>query len=405
MTVATENSKVDPNSRVPMLAAGMLLQDRALLAPMLCILAAPVIAGSLLSARYPSAAIAAQIIGRVIEIVMLYLVGANWVKRLAIEKRPISLRPVLPAVGLGMLLWFSIMLPLALQFSSLADSSKLLLLLLVIFGIVFNLKYFFFFAPFIFGMRLRGSTTFIASFTAQSLLPSLKVLFAPAAVSFLLANIVQGASPDERSALVNTLAAASGEIFWLLVMYLALAHVFITTPDPMWRDSGLDPYRESRLGTLEVTSPTFLRRMLTPRKALSIFVFGALVWAGNFLRVTEMPPAASISVKAITLHQKEVSILITADDPDYKFRGFRPIFFSLASENRSYLARMPREVKSPGGNEDMRLGLTAPGHVTLELLFDTDRAAEDNTRLEDLSLWYRNAKVAKLDMKGATVRP
>ena len=123
------------------------------------------------------------------------------------------------------------------------------------------------------------------------------------------------------------------------------------------------------------------------------------------MRMTELPPAPELSVIGLEIKGKELTVQLHAKDEQYRFRGFRPIFFALAGEKRSVVSKSPTEVTMREADGDVKLQVPARDEAHLELRFSTPRAGEELKLLEDLYLWYKNVRVFKLDMSAAVVLP
>ncbi|MBN8551202.1 MAG: hypothetical protein J0M12_17955 [Deltaproteobacteria bacterium] len=383
-------------------ACGMLLQDWKILLPLYLLLISPQFAATVIPAEDPQNAILLLLAGRVIDLCFLFLVGFLWLRRLSLKPRAFSFKPLFPLVSAGTALWMTVTIPLAVQFTALPGSIKMMFLVLLIPAILINFRLFFFFVPLLFGQRAgRDALNLTKSFTDSDQYAALKVVLAPAAISLLIPNLLATFSPDERSAIVGTLIDLSAGVFWLLTTYIALGYAFLGLPESFWHAQGLDPYRNARLTTLSMRGPRWLAKTLSPKKVVTIFVLSALVWAGNFLRLSDMPPAATLTVTAMEASGNSLKLTLRAEDATYQFRGFRPIFLALAGPQRGVISKWPETATLDGVDGDVRLGLPLRDSGTLQLDFLTERSAADLVKLEDLYVWYRNVKLAKLDLSKA----
>lgn len=386
------------------IACGMLAQDWKMLFPLYLFLIAPQVVATLVSADDARDALFFMLAGRIVDLIFLFLVGMNWLRRFSLKARAFSLKPLFPIVSVGSALWMLFMVPLAAQFAPVPEVLKLALLVLLIPAVMINLRLFFFFVPLLLGQRpSREASDFARTYTAHDPYLALKIILGPAALSLLITNLISSFSPDERSIVVNTLVDLSAGIFWLLTTYVATAHAFLQMPEAAWHANGLDPYRQARLTTLSMRGAAWFAKILSPKKTLALVLLSVLIWSGNFLRLSEMPPAPALVVDALDTQGHSLAITLSAKDGTYHFRGFRPIFFALAGPQRGIVSKWPERVALAGSAQDVRLGLPPSDAATLRLEFTTERSAEDLVKLEDLYLWYRNVKLQKLDMTKARI--
>jgi hypothetical protein len=197
----------------------------------------------------------------------------------------------------------------------------------------------------------------------------------------------------------------------LLGTYLALGFIIHRLPEKSWNELQLDPYRQARTTTFVIRSSAWVSGKLTPRMSALGCAVGVLLWGANSLRANAMTPAPEISLRQVTLAATETNVtqmIVTLDitDSTHRFRGFQPIFLSIAGESGFPIARPPFVVAAPGESTDLRFALPRDRDSTpLDVTFVTDRSLEDLGQLEGLYVWYRQVRLLPLDLKRAKITP
>ena len=120
-----------------------------------------------------------------------------------------------------------------------------------------------------------------------------------------------------------------------------------------------------------------------------------------------LPPAAQISIKSVEVADDIVTMNVDVTDPEYALRGFQPVNFRLAGEkypemrdSSAIVASVPEKVLSPAVTADVPdLRFYVPPStepVQLTMIFKASRSGEALTALQDLYLFYRHAKIERV---------
>ncbi len=239
--------------------------------------------------------------------------------------------------------------------------------------------------------------------TKDKALP-LRLLIAPTAISIFLSSLPLAISPDGRLIEIYYIAAALETSLWILASALSIAAGLTCLPDKDWKSANLDPYRDDRFKTILLKAPKALTKMLSPAFGWKLLAVALLIWTGNFLRLQSMAPAAEISILQTIVADKELTLVVELKDPSYSFRGFVPAAFKIAGETGTIIAPIPKKVTENLSEKDLFLGIpTTSEPITLKLIFETDRTAENLIRLQDLYLYYRAYQALPLTFKDATI--
>lgn len=363
------------------------------------------VAPSLLAAFGPfatsEALVALQLVQKLLELCFAWYIGRNWVKRLCLKDNlpPDHDFKSYATIFLG--LWLLLGFPYVLLAAPTPPIVKWIALASLVPVVAVILRHFFFFVPALIGIRgiQRGLAMSRRALRGQSLLP-LKVLVGPIGIGSLLSALVLALGPDEHSAVINCVHAFCSEIDWVLLTYLALAVGLRLIPEADWHNAGLDPYRESRLQTLAVREFRILSKALGPAIGFQLLLLSIVVWTFNVVRVTEMAPRAVVTVVDIAVEDQKVALTLDVSDPNYSFRGFRPVYFSLRDESGEPLALYPQEAVTEVGGKDVLFAIpsSSDSRHRILLTFATTRSDESLVRLQDLHLWYRKHRLILLDM-------
>ncbi|RIK99745.1 MAG: hypothetical protein DCC75_14285 [Proteobacteria bacterium] len=176
-------------------------------------------------------------------------------------------------------------------------------------------------------------------------------------------------------------------------------------PEAVWHQSGLDPYRKSRLTTLAIQGQGWFSKVLKPSSGFQLMLLSILLWGANYGRLINTPPSPKINVEKVALSGEEIKLTLSLKDERYHYRGFLPLQFRLAGPQGTVISRFPESVKIPDTDRDLRFGLPKSAEETrLEVKFISSKDAADTKQLQDLYLWYAGTKVALLDMNKAVMR-
>lgn len=276
-------------------------------------------------------------------------------------------------------------------------------LLIVTILFVAGLRFAFLFITAFFPFSFHERVSLARSYTQVDSLLTLKILLGPATVALLTSVLIGAFSPDGRHAAAEFAGSFIVPLFWVMGTYTLVATALHRLPDSAWHALKLDPYRQARMSTVIISAPKIVTTLLSTRKLGTLLLIVALIWGGNFLRLASLPPAPTLAVNKTEIEGNRVRLLITAHDPHYHMRGFWPIFFALAGENRALIASSPRLARIEGEIADIRFGAPRAENLSFILEFEANRPASSLAQLEDLYLWYRNARLVRLDL-GNSVR-
>jgi len=218
---------------------------------------------------------------------------------------------------------------------------------------------------------------------------AVRSLVSPIAVTALVVGLLSYPSPDGRSLFWATVTSAAEGVFWILATYTGLAYSLLLIDESSWRHAGLEPYRKERLRTLEAQGRASHFNWLSPRSGWKIFAVALCVIIGNFVQGFNMPPAARIKVEKVEARNHGLAVVLEVSDPQYKFRGFNPYAFSLASQTGFAISSGIPKVSLGLDGEPLKLPLPSePGPLRLYLNFPSNKTEEALKKLDNLYLWY-----------------
>jgi hypothetical protein len=217
-----------------------------------------------------------------------------------------------------------------------------------------------------------------------------RAIAAPLALTALATAIFTAPYPDGRSLVLTALASASQGIFWLLSTYTGLGFAFSLFQASDWRAAGLEAYSLERLQTLEIQGRSKLAGLLTPRSALKFTAAAVVLLIINSIRLVTEPPVVQIAIVRVVAAEKSIRLELQADDPAFRFHGFKPALFSLRSKSGYPVStELTKASTEPDGDEVLlEMPETAKTSTALFLEFSTDRSKRDIQALQDLWLWY-----------------
>lgn len=399
-------SVIDPAA----LAWGMLKSDRFVLLPLLALLCVAVFFDSAFEPTDLVPTWSVIILERFSQLTVFSIVVYRWRKRLELTGGPHIhfLRSFWQTLLVGFVLWSGLLLPLL----ALSYSDDQILMLVATFvatiALVLTLRLFFYYVVIGFlGGTLRQVVPSSRALTLKEFSGPIRSLVGPLAITALLVSLASMPYPDGRSLFWTTLASASESVFWLLSTYTGLAFALLLIDDSSWRSAGLDPYRLQRLQTLELQGRTKAARLLSVPVGIKILLLALLVFLGNVTRQITQPPAATVTLDKLQIDDRVVRVSLKIADPEFKYRGFRPIAFNLAGETGLPVATgLSKASLSP--TDDKKLSSLDPVStpLTLYLEFPVNRSRDDLILLEDLWIWYQMKPLihlSKEDLEGHPV--
>ena len=391
------------------IAAGLLRHDISILLPILGVLALSSIFQGLSS---PSTFL--QIGGlmsadRLLQLVVVSVIVLRWRRKLEHVKGSLA-NPVLAALRIvvaGFVVWGALTIPM-LMASVLPQSWASPLLLFLFFCAVFwAFRFYFYFATFgLLGGDVRHACGAAVDLGRRDPLAAVRSLVAPVAVTSLVVGMLWYPSPDGRSLFWATAASAAEGIFWVLSTYTGLAFSLVLIDDADWRAAGLDPYRQQRLRTLEAQGRASRFKWLSVRSGVKIFLVALCIIVGDLVQGFSMEPAARMKVEEYQVKDRGISVVLNLEDPLYKFRGFNPYAFSLASQTGLEVVSSRIEKVSLEANGEPLRGAfpSQTGPLKLYLDFKSHKTDDALREMDNLYVWYNLRAVAPVH-GGAPISP
>ena len=384
------------------ITAGMLWQDRSLLIPALLLLTGPSLLKPWLYEHWLSAGVYCDICSRIIALVFTLLLCRHWISRLRIEKNiQARLLPSLAlTVGIGMSFWFLLFAIVVVQLLDLPATLKSFAIVLVAPAVFVGLRYYYYFLPIAAGLLKPVSILrCAAALTQADIWLPLKIMAAPAGLALLWFALWLSPMPDGRSLALSVISEFSAAVFWILSSYLALGAALLRLSEQSWRQLGFDPYRQSRLTTLNLQANRFVIPLLQPGNGFGMLGLGVLILAANMMRAAVLQPSPEIVLGSTSATGNTVSLTLEIQDPGYKLHGFMPLWFSLAGETGQTISSMPLRaiLRSDRSNVIQKLPST-DARLTVDLDFTASRSGKSLTELKDLYLWYRKHKLMRIDL-------
>jgi hypothetical protein len=383
------------------IAAGMLRNDIPLLLPMLGVLALSSIAQSLNASSSFVENGGVVFLDRLIQLVVISAIVLRWRRKLEHVKGSL-VNPFLAAlriVAAGLVVWGSLTLPrIGASFASLSWASPLFIFLFFC-AVFWSFRFYFYFATFgLLGGTLRDACAAAVALSRREPLAAVRSLVAPVAVTALVVGMLWYPSPDGRSLFWATAASAAEGLFWVLSTYTGLAFALVLVDESVWRAAGLDPYRQQRLRTLEAQGRASRFNWLSPRSGFKTFVVALFVIIGDLVQGFSMEPAARIAVESYQVRDRGVSVVLELSDPVYKFRGFNPYAFSLATQTGMEVVSARIEKVSLARDGDFLRGSfpSGTGPVKLYVDFKSHKTDEALRGMDNLYLWYNLKPIVPL---------
>lgn len=392
-------------------AAGMLYQDRFWIGKLYLLLVLPPYLASTSSGF--QLGLILQIAERFFELGALFLIGKRWLAKLKNSKSSNELqtdnfRQFIVLVSYGFALWLLFQGPAVFVLTSPLPALKLLGMITWSVTIMICLIYYFYFLPILLG-RLDFASIRQQSrelFNADRLL-ALKTLVTPFALLALFTNLLGIFQLDNGVQSILNGKTFFGALYFILASYLAMAAGLLSLKQKEWHDFGLDPYREARFGTLRLMAPAWLAKLLLPGSGLKLMIVAILLGLANMAALAGRAPQAEIKVQAIAITGSQLKITLHATATPDQLNNLVPVMFSIAGPEGQTISesRQPVEIKMNGRpfNPFQSIIRADQNQLTIELLFNTNRQAQDLQQLNDLYLWYNQARLQLLNMTKATI--
>jgi hypothetical protein len=265
-------------------------------------------------------------------------------------------------------------------------------LALLILGVVWCLRVYLFYAVTgMLGLPLGASFARSIEISRTHTRAILRSLVAPVALTVVCSAVFLMPYPDGRSLVWMAASSACEGIFWILSTYTGLGLALTLFSEKEWRVAGLSHYRTERLATLTKQGGKILPKYLAPRFGFIMLAVALCFLAGNLARLGQMPPAAKITLRTVSVSDYKIAVVLELEDREYDFRGLQPQAFFIASQTGSM--QSTRLVSaSQQGDKDERVGfIKADGTkpVTLYLAFSSSKTGDTLRGLDNMWLWYR----------------
>jgi hypothetical protein len=377
------------------IAAGFLAAHWKSLLLLYCLAVLPALLFSLLELKASAMNLGLMALQQLIYLLVLSKIASLALKEIFGVTQKFGYQALARICFLGMGLWLSYTLAILAVASPTSTEVKTIALFLIGPALYLNLRYYFFYVPPL--LRQPAALSFDLSQAAELSKNRLKIillsLVGPGGLHALASAIISGLSPDQRHLSVVLALDATSGLFFLLNAAISISLAIHFLPQTNL-GTGLATAATARLS---LQAPNWLAAAFQPNKGFVMLMLACLVWAGNLMRLAELPPAPTLVVHHAETKDSKLLLKLDATDTTYKFRGFHPVFFHLASNLRTPLADRPLRVTKQGEPDDILFELPrGTGPITLQLEFETNRTQQDLAALEDLFLWYRGAKIAKI---------
>ena len=341
------------------------------------------------------------LIQRVLELAALYFWGFRCLRSLAPGAWRWSFRSLALMLVVGTLLWGALTLPFFLvRVLQSVESRSFALTCLIVATVCAYLYYFYFFPLILNGAHpLRALAHAREYLRGDPYLP-LRIEVPTFSLMLLVTGLILIPYPDGREILSSLLAACAQPLAWLLSSFLGIAYGLRALSAEAWRSLQLDPYRSERLDSLAKRGSGRLAALLELRAGALLLMISLPLWGANLLRVIRMPPSAAIELRELRVDQEKVRLMLNVRDERYALRGFDPMLFTLAGEHGTLVSPPPQEVRVRDHNRDIDGRRAFPRDAyahTIELVFVPLQPAEQLKKLTDIHLWYRGARIMRLD--------
>jgi hypothetical protein len=385
------------------IAAGLLRNDISILLPMFGVLALSSIFEGLSQAdRYGDGGVnGLTILGRLLQLIVVSFVVLRWRRKLEHVKGSLG-SPFLASlkiIAVGFAVWSALELPMiGIGFARVEWAAPIFLFAFCI-AVFWAFRLYFYFAAF----GLLGGTTVDALKSALLLGQRepgavIRSLVTPMAATALVVGILSYPAPDGRSLFWDTASSAAIGIFWILSTYTGMAFSLVLIDDSAWRAAGLDPYRHQRLRTLEAQGRASRFNWLSVRSGLKIFLVAFCVIGATTFMGLVGGPAAQIKVTSYQVKNRGLSVVLEMDDPQFKFRGFAPHSFYVATQTGLDLVSNGIEKISLTPNGEALRGPipSQTGPMKLYIDFSSRKTDDALKAMDNMYLWYNFKAVTPL---------
>jgi hypothetical protein len=403
--------KTDNFSKACQMASGMLVHDRQKLIFYALLLTIPSLLAVSFSKASISAGILIQIIDRIVQITIIYIIGSRWVNSFSKGNDKIELKNTLKdskyylLLTYGFIFWLLFQLPAIILFVSTNALVKILAIFMWAPAIALGLTFYFYFIPILFGLtKFKDIKNVCLDIYQQDRMTAVKTIIAPMAIMLLFSSVLGIISPDDRVAWILDLKNLTSIVFFVLNFYLAFSAGLINISNNTWHQLRLEPYRVARFETIAINGINWVAKILQPKNGLKILLLASLIGLANIASLSSLKPAANFEIEKIIVSDGKITLNILAKDEQYLLRGVAPQLLTVAGPEMQLITetRMANEIAV--NNQPIsswQTSLEKSPQAKISLTFKTDRKARDLKSLEDLYLWYRNTKILKLEMQSA----
>jgi hypothetical protein len=388
------------------LASGLLWNDRAILLPCLLVLSLSTGLQVLQSQLGFSVDFGAVALERLLQIAVVTFICVRWRRLLHTHKVKTrgSLGVFTRLAVIGFVVSFVLTSPSIGIVSSRNSTVAAMSLLLLILGCAWVLRvYFYFAAVSIYGLGIRSGLERAVAITHRSPAVAIRSLLAPIGLTLLFVSLCLAPAPDGRSLVWTSIASCAENVFWILSTYSGLGYALVLFDDIDWRAAGLDHYRTERLLTLQAQGSLRVARWLSPRQGALTLVVALCIAGGNLARQLQQPPAAQVTVARVWTSDYLIKVELSLEDSAYRFRGFNPAAFSIASKTGfSQSQELLAASRTPDGKDILgAIEVTAKSSAAgekqvLYLTFRSSKTGEALRALDNMWLWYKLAPLVAI---------
>ncbi len=395
-------------------ALSLLAESRLTFASLYLLLVLPRLALTLFSPSNPGVLIALRLAERLIELgVLLAIVHLALAQVNPLQKRrpKAMLLSCFIFFAVGLISWVTLLCPsgvIPLEILWTAGSPGGIgpaLFMALPAGFVWYIHYYWSFTLPLPGMALPERISLCRELVARDPWSPIKSVLAPSALQFLPVLLLLAPYPDGRSLGLCLLADLFSGVQWLLCSLLTTSFGLHLLSEAEWQKITGDSAssKETFHRHAQLTSEgSFVARsvewLLPPRRACQILGICTLLWAANVARVSGLPPSPSLKLeRAWVDEQQALHLDLEASDPEFNFRGFRPLQFRVTGPNGEPVwAAFPHMAMIEGAPTDVRVFFPVQsGPLSLQLIF-IDQRLEPKPETSEMHLWYGGTQIAAL---------